>query len=119
MNVAISSQGNDIHALVDPRFGRARWFVIADSRSGIWRALDNSVNRDASGGAGVQAGTTVVAEGAEAVVTGAVGPNALKVLAAAGIAVYQADEGITVREALERLARDSLPAIESAAIAGR
>ncbi len=41
----------------------------------------------------MQAGTTVASQGAEAVITGNVGPNAHKVLAAADIAIYQADNG--------------------------
>ena len=43
MKVAISAQSNDIDSLVDPRFGRARWFIIADSESGEWQAHDNAV----------------------------------------------------------------------------
>ena len=82
MKVAISAQGNDIDSLVDPRFGRARWFIVADSETGEWQAHDNAANVDASGGAGVQAGSTVASQGAEAVITGNVGPNAHKVLAA-------------------------------------
>ena len=65
MKVAISAQGNDIDSLVDPRFGRARWFIVVDSENGAWQAHDNAANVDASGGAGVQAGTTVAAQGAE------------------------------------------------------
>ena len=63
MKVAISAQSNDIDSLVDPRFGRARWFIIADSETGEWQAHDNAANVDASGGAGVQAASTVAAQG--------------------------------------------------------
>ena len=63
MKVAISAQSNDIDSLVDPRFGRARWFIIADSETGEWQAHDNTVNVDATGGAGVQAASTVAAQG--------------------------------------------------------
>ena len=93
MKVAISTQSNDLDSLVDPRFGRAAWFVIVDSESSEWTAFDNRRNADASGGAGVQAGTAVVDQGVAAVITGNVGPNAHKVLAAAGIEIYQAGDG--------------------------
>ena len=63
MKVAISAQGNDLNSLVDPRFGRARWIIIIDTESGESQALDNATNVDASGGAGVQAGTTVASAG--------------------------------------------------------
>lgn len=54
MNVAISAQSNDIDSLVDPRFGRARWLIIADSETSEWLAHDNAANVDASGGAGIR-----------------------------------------------------------------
>jgi predicted Fe-Mo cluster-binding NifX family protein len=54
----------------------------------------------ASGGAGIQAAQYVVAQGAQAVLTGNVGPNAMDVLQAANIPVYPVAGG-TVREAVE------------------
>ena len=78
MKVAISAQRDDIDSLVDPRFGRARWFIVADSETGEWQAHDNAVNVDAGGGAGVQAASTVAAQGVRALITGNVGPNAHK-----------------------------------------
>jgi predicted Fe-Mo cluster-binding NifX family protein len=118
MKVAISAQSNDIDSLVDPRFGRARWFIIADTETGQWQAHDNATNVNASGGAGVQAGSTVAAQGAEAVITGNVGPNAHKVLAAAGITIYQASNGISVRDALAALKRSELTAMEAPTVSG-
>ena len=118
MKVAISAQSDTIDALVDPRFGRARWFIVADSESDTWEAHDNAANVDASGGAGVQAGTTVASLGAEAVITGNVGPNAHKVLAAADIAIYQADNGISVRDALAALNNGKLTAVEAPTVSG-
>jgi predicted Fe-Mo cluster-binding NifX family protein len=94
MKVAISAQGGDLEALVDPRFGRARWLIFADTNGDDWQAHDNDDNVNASGGAGIQAGTTVAEHGAKAVITGNVGPNAHRVLAAAGIAIYQAGNGV-------------------------
>jgi len=118
MKVAISSQGNDIDALVDPRFGRARWLIFADTEADGWLPHDNNDSVNASGGAGVQAGTTVAEHGAEAVITGNVGPNAHRVLAAAGIAVYQVDNGVTVKEALAALRRDELTTLEAPTVQG-
>src|SRR5450756_1053689 len=113
MKVAISAQSNDIDSLVDPRFGRARWFIVADTETGRWRAHDNAANVDASGGAGVQAGSTVASQGAEAVITGNVGPNAHQVLGAANIAIYQAGNGISVSDALTAVSYTHLRAHET------
>jgi predicted Fe-Mo cluster-binding NifX family protein len=118
MKVAISTQGDDIEALVDPRFGRAAWFIIVDSESGEWTPIDNSVNADASGGAGVQAGTTVVDQGVGSVITGNVGPNAHKVLAAAGVSIFQAGNGVTARHALQRWNAQELAPAEAPTVAG-
>jgi len=118
MKVAITAQGNDIDALVDPRFGRAPWFIIADSETGAWRAHDNTANVQGSGGAGVQAGSAVAAQGVGAVITGNVGPNAHKVLVAAGITIHQAGNGVSVRDALAAFAQGELPAVPAPTMGG-
>lgn len=118
MKVAISTQGNDLDALVDPRFGRARWFIIADTESGEWVAVDNAANVNASGGAGVQAASTVAAQGAQAVITGNVGPNAHKALAAGSIAIHQVANGVTARAALDALGRGELSAVQAPTVSG-
>ncbi len=115
MRVAISTQGNDIDSLVDPRFGRARWFIVADTETGEWQARENAV---ASGGAGIQTGNAVASHGAEAVITGHVGPNAHKVLAAASIAIYTIGNGVTAHDALAALERGKLEAVEAPTVSG-
>jgi predicted Fe-Mo cluster-binding NifX family protein len=118
MKVVVSAQGGDIEALVDPRFGRAAWFIVADTESGEWTAIDNRENAEARGGAGVQAGSRVADSGVNAVITGNVGPNAQKVLDAAGIRIYQAGNGVTVNDALARLAAGELSAVDAPTVAG-
>lgn len=63
---------------------------------------------DEASGAGIHAAQFVVNEGAEAVVTGNVGPNAYSVLEASGTPVYVL-EGGTVREVVETYKRGQLP----------
>lgn len=116
MKVAVSTQDNDLDALVDPRFGRAAWFIVVDSENLDWTALDNREN--AGGGAGVQAGTLVADQSVQAVITGNVGPNAHKVLAAAGVAVYHAGNGVTARQALADLGNDALERVDAPTVAG-
>lgn len=118
MKVAVSTQSNDLDALVDPRFGRAAWFIVVDSETLDWTAIDNRGNAGGSGGAGVQAGTLLVDQGVQAVITGNVGPNAHKVLAAAGVAVYRAGNGVSARQALAGLSGDALAKVDSPTVAG-
>jgi predicted Fe-Mo cluster-binding NifX family protein len=118
MKVTISTRGNDMASLVDPRFGRAAWFIVADTESDEWSAFDNSANVGASGGAGIQAGTTVASQGVGAVITGNVGPNAHRVLAAAGIDIYQAVDCATAHDALAALRRGELTAVQAPTVGG-
>jgi predicted Fe-Mo cluster-binding NifX family protein len=56
--------------------------------------------RSAAGGAGIQAAQFIVERGAQAVLTGNVGPNAFDVFRAADVPVYLSGEG-TVRQVVE------------------
>ena len=59
------------------------------------------------GGAGIQAAQFVASKGAKAILTGNVGPNAVKTLAAAGVEVFLGQTG-TIREALERFKKGGM-----------
>lgn len=118
MKIAIGTQTGDIDALVDPRFGRARWFVVVLTGSGEWTVMDNIARADAPAGAGAQASAAVLALGVNAVVTGNVGPTATKALSKGGIHIYLAGNGVSAREALEALARGELPEAIAPTVAG-
>ena len=76
MKVAVTSQGQDLRSPVDPRFGRAKCFIVLDMETGVFCAVDNSQNLNAAQGAGIQAARNVVESGATAAITGHVGPKA-------------------------------------------
>ena len=63
--------------------------------------ISNQQNLNAAQGAGIQAAQTIVKAGAGALVTGHCGPKAFRVLAAAGVKVYNTDAP-TIAEALAR-----------------
>ena len=108
MKIAVSAQGREKNSPVDPRFGRAAWFVILDSDTGeITNVLDNRAAQDAPHGAGINAATVVAESGAQAVLTGRVGPKAFTVLDAAGIKVIS-DVAGTVEDALARFRSGSV-----------
>ena len=83
MRVAVSSTGEDLSAPVSPVFGRCPSYVFVDTDTLQFEAFPNSA-MSASGGAGIQAAQMVADQGAQAVITGNVGPNAFNVLASAG-----------------------------------
>jgi len=101
MKVAVTSQGRELSSPVDPRFGRARFFIVVDTETGEFTAADNSQNLNAAQGAGIQAGRNVVELGAAAVITGHVGPKAYATLQAGGVQVHTGAAG-TVAEAVEQ-----------------
>jgi len=86
MKIAISATGPTLDAEVDPRFGRCRYFILADTEAPDFEAIDNS-SAGASGGAGISAAQAIAGKGAKAVLTGNCGPNAYQVLSPAGIEV--------------------------------
>jgi len=99
MKIAVTSSGKDLDSAIDPRFGRAAYFLIVDTDSLDFEVVDNSDNINAFRGAGIQAAATISNKGAAVLLTGYCGPNAFKTLAAANVKVANDISG-TVREAV-------------------
>lgn len=106
MLVAVSANGRDLDASVSPVFGRCQTFLLVDTETMAFRAVPNPAI-SAPGGAGVQAAQFIVSQGAEALISGNVGPNAFAVFGPAGVPVY-AHAGGTVREAVQALTEGRL-----------
>lgn len=101
MKVAVTSQGRELSSPIDPRFGRAMFFVVIDTETGEFSVADNVQNLNAAQGAGIQAGRNVAELGAEAVITGHVGPKAFATLQAGGVKIHTGATG-TVAQAIEQ-----------------
>lgn len=112
MVIAISASGSDMESRLDQRFGRAVSFVIIDTDTMNYEILDNAAAA-ASGGAGISAAQTVTDKNVQAVITGNVGPNASKVLNAAGIKIYRGKD-VAVKENAELFKKGLLEEITSA-----
>jgi predicted Fe-Mo cluster-binding NifX family protein len=86
MKIAITATGNTLDSTVDPRFGRASWFLIVDTDTKqLIEAIDNTAGKEAAHGAGISAAAQIADKGVEALLTGRVGPKALPVLEKAGV----------------------------------
>jgi len=112
MKVCITSEGPDLDSPVDPRFGRCRYFIIIDTDSLEFEAVENSGVRQ-MGGAGVESARLAAENGAKAVLTGNCGPNAFQTLNAVGIEVYIGVNG-TVREAVENFMNGKYSILQNA-----
>jgi len=100
MKLCVTSSGRSLDDTIDPRFGRCQYFIIVDSESMQFEAIENPA-MSAGGGAGIQAAQLVANKGAEVVLTGNAGPNAFNTLQAAGLKIVVGLTGITVGQAIE------------------
>jgi predicted Fe-Mo cluster-binding NifX family protein len=110
MLVAFSTQSASIDAPLDPRFGRAKHFVVTDSLCAKSSTYDNPHGGDTNHGAGIRTAEFIANLGVEVVVSGAVGPKAMDVLRQAGIRAFACPGG-TAAEALARLNKGELQEI--------
>ncbi|MEW6443783.1 MAG: NifB/NifX family molybdenum-iron cluster-binding protein [bacterium] len=117
MKVAVSSTGTTLESAVDPRFGRARHFILFDTETGQVQAIDNVQSLNSAQGAGIQSAETLSRSGARWVITGHCGPKAFRTLQAAGVQVVVGFEG-TVREAVERFQAGGLRPSQAADVEG-
>ena len=99
MKIAVTANGADLDAPISPIFGRCSTYIFVDTETMQFEAVQNPAI-SASGGAGIQAAQFVIERGAQAVVTGNVGPNAFGVFQSAGVPVFLLGSGI-VRNAVE------------------
>jgi predicted Fe-Mo cluster-binding NifX family protein len=87
MIIAVTAQGKDLQGEVDPRFGRAKHFMLVDSETMGFEVVENQQNFNLPQGAGIQAAQNIAVRQPEVLLTGNCGPKAFKTLAAAGIKV--------------------------------
>jgi predicted Fe-Mo cluster-binding NifX family protein len=112
MKIAVSSNGKDLDAMIDPRFGRCTYFLIIETDDMNFEVFDNQ-SISLGGGAGIQSAQFISSKGAKAVITGNCGPNAVKTLAAAGIKVFLGNTGI-IKETLQKFKNGELISSNSA-----
>jgi len=117
MQVIVTARGESLDTPVDPRFGRARYFILVDTETNEATVHDNTQNLNAAQGAGIQSAETVARLGAEAVISGNVGPKAFRTLSAAGIKVYLCPDG-TAAEAMRLFQAGELAAVAAANVEG-
>ena len=65
MKIAVTSTGNTLDSQVDPRFGRAAYFLVVDTETMEFECISNDAV-SAAGGAGISAAKTVADSGAKA-----------------------------------------------------
>jgi len=100
MKIAITSTGTKLEDKIDPRFGRCCYFILFDTDTNEFEAVENT-GAQGMGGVGIQSGQIMAEKEVKTVLTGSCGPNAFQTLQAAGIKVITGVTG-TVQEAIDK-----------------
>ena len=111
MKIAITSTENNIEGNVDPRFGRAKYFLIYDIDNDNYEFVDNIQNVNALQGAGIQSAEIISKHNVKYVITGHCGPKAFYTLQQAGIKIIVEVEG-TLKKAIEKFKKGELKPID-------
>lgn len=107
--IAITSQGPEIDSKMDERFGRCQYFVVINTQTGQINSIQNE-NISTSGGAGTASAKKIADLGAQAIISGHFGPNAVTALNALDIKMYCCNKS-TVKEALDAFKKGQLTPI--------
>jgi len=103
MKVAITSTGKELSSNLDPRFGRAPYFIIVDPETMAFEVVENAQNINLPQGAGIQEGKTIA--------------KAFKVLQNAGVKILTGVGG-KVADAIEQYKKGELDLAGEADVEG-
>jgi predicted Fe-Mo cluster-binding NifX family protein len=114
VKIVVAANGTGLDAPISPIFGRSPFYVLVDTET---MHVETMLNPETSSlrGAGFHSPELIAGRGAQAVVTGSVGPNAFRALQALGLPVYLSAGG-TVRKAIEAYKAGRLQPAEDASV---
>jgi predicted Fe-Mo cluster-binding NifX family protein len=90
--ICFTSSGKNLEADLDPRFGRAEYFLIVNTKTSDIEVIQNP-NKDAVQGAGIQTAQLILGKDVDVIVTGHVGPNARRIIEKANIHLIEGAAG--------------------------
>jgi predicted Fe-Mo cluster-binding NifX family protein len=111
MKIVVSSTGTSLDDKTHDLFGRCDFLIVFDTETGEVKAVKNE-NKDAESGAGIGCAQIVFDEGAQAVISGKVGPKAYEVLQHAEVDIFLSPPGILVSDVLRKYKEGSLRKME-------
>lgn len=114
MKICITAQGDNLDSTVDSRFGRCRYFIVVDSDTLEFEAIQNP-NTETTGGAGILSAQLIAEKQVKAVLSGNIGPNAFQTLQAAGIEIITGVSG-KVKEVIEQYKQGKLKATQDSSV---
>ena len=117
MRIAITSVGKELDSNLDPRFGRAEYFIIVDPETMAFEVVENAQNINLPQGAGIQAGKTIADNNVDVLITGHCGPKAFKVLQSAGVKIMTGVGG-KIADAIKKFNNGELETAAEADVEG-
>lgn len=111
MKIAVPSTGEGLNSTLDTRFGRCKGFMIIDREANTVSYMANGAQAQ-GGGAGISASQAIIDMGVDVVISGNLGPNALRVLKSADIKTMRCD-AVSIEEALKRFDAGDLDEIST------
>ncbi len=99
MKIFLTSTGDSLDSLVDPKFGRCDYFIIYDTDS---QSFESKVNpyKHGESSVGISVAKEVIDSGATSAISVNFGPNAFRVLKEADIKTYKAKDDMTIKDAI-------------------
>ncbi len=117
MEICLTSEGSDLGSMIDPRFGRCKYFIFIANDGNSFEAIENP-NLNASGGAGIQSAQFIVGKGVKTLLTGQVGPNAHQVLSSAKVVIHTGVSG-SVKEAFNDYKNNKYNPVDAATVGSK
>ncbi|MGC9367438.1 MAG: NifB/NifX family molybdenum-iron cluster-binding protein [bacterium] len=114
--IIVSSTGADLDSEMDPRFGRAPYFLIYDLETDQYESIENSSVQYAQG-AGSSASQLVANKGVKGVIAGNFGPNAANALNSFNIKMYVSPGG-KISEIIKKFKSGEIKPIDNPTVAG-
>lgn len=109
MKIAFTTKESHKDSLIDPRFGRAQYFLIYDEDKDVFKYFDNREIKNIAHGVGPKAAQKLSELGARVLITGnGPGENASLVLEKAGIDVFVGSSEMDVKEAYQAFRKGKL-----------
>ena len=117
MRICITSLGPNLDSPIDPRFGRAQFFLLLNEKGDLEKTLSNPGGQ-AMRGAGIAAAQEIASQGVNVLITGNIGPNAFGVLASSGIKIFLGSPGISAKEAFSMWQGNKLSQVQAPTVLG-
>lgn len=111
MKICVTSTGNKKSSEIDLRFGRCSYFAIFDDTSENLEFISNPGINSVQG-AGITSAQEIIDKKTDIVLTGNIGPNAMKLLKGSDVKVFSLDGG-SVEEAISSFKEKNLTEITS------